>query len=373
MKYLLLCLFCFNAYATDFAGLNYTVYAAGGAMPSRTTNGTVLATGVTNTLNYDWGGGAVLNSGRADGVLVHFTGSILFPGAVGSGTKTITFYNRSDDGFYMTVNGSVVISNWIEQGPSNFNSNGTITLSAGQVYEIDVWYYENGGGAVIQLDWNIGNGIVVVPYTNLATSPTFFIPPLCCGGSSIAFSASPVNTAKIVTFVNRTTADSKVSISQVGNSNIIEVVQSGTKNNYTKYTGSGSFNNIDIKQTAGSSTAVNYTDLTVNGNTNDISIKQRGDGGTKGAFVTVSDSNNIISLDQKNSGSHYADITLSGGNKNVNVLQEGSGSHMANITLSGQPINMDLTQSGPTQQSYSINFNCATAGGCAPIEVIQGQ
>lgn len=373
MKYLFLCLWCFNAYATDFVGLNYTVYAAGGPVPTRTTNRPVVATGIANTLNYNWGSGVVLNSGLSNGVLVRFTGSILWPGASGSGNKSIAFFNRSDDGFYMTINNTVVINNWVEQGPSNFNGYGNITLTAGQVYDIDVWYYENGGGAVIQLNWNIGGGVVVVPYSNLATSPAFFVPTLCCGGNSIAFSASPVNTAKIVTFVNRATDDSKVSISQVGNDNIIEVVQAGTKNNYTKYTGVGSFNNIEITQTSTSATAVNYTDLVVNGNTNDILITQQGNGGTKGAFVTVSDSNNIISLNQKNSGSQYAALTLSGGNKNVNVLQEGSGSHMANITLSGQPINMGLTQSGSSSQSYSINFNCATAGGCAPIAVTQGQ
>ena len=46
---------------------------------------------------------------------------------------------------------------------------------------------------------------------------------------------------------------------------------------------------------------------------------------------------------------------------------------MADISLSGQPSSLSLTQSGNTQQYYSINFNCATAGGCAAISVTQGQ
>lgn len=66
-------------------------------------------------------------------------------------------------------------------------------------------------------------------------------------------------------------------------------------------------------------------------------------------------------------------MNLSGGNKQVDINQSGSASHMANVTLSGQPTNLNLTQQGSTQQFYSIQFNCATAGGCAAISVTQGK
>ena len=66
-------------------------------------------------------------------------------------------------------------------------------------------------------------------------------------------------------------------------------------------------------------------------------------------------------------------MSLSGGNKHVDILQQGSADHMADVQLSGQPVNLSLQQSGATQQFYSINFNCATVGGCAPIQVQQGQ
>jgi hypothetical protein len=78
-------------------------------------------------------------------------------------------------------------------------------------------------------------------------------------------------------------------------------------------------------------------------------------------------------LTQKDSGSHYTEVNLAGGNKNVDILQQGSGNHMARIGLSGLPVDLSLTQSGSTQNFYSINFNCATTGGCAKITVQQGQ
>ena len=59
-------------------------------------------------------------------------------------------------------------------------------------------------------------------------------------------------------------------------------------------------------------------------------------------------------------------------NKNVDITQQGSASHMARVTLTGLPVDLSLTQTGSTQQYYSINFNCATAGGCSAIQVQQG-
>jgi hypothetical protein len=60
-------------------------------------------------------------------------------------------------------------------------------------------------------------------------------PALCCGGSAAAFTATPADSIKVQNFVNRTTADSKVFIEQVGNQNKVVVNQSGTKNNYINY------------------------------------------------------------------------------------------------------------------------------------------
>ncbi len=215
--------------------------------------------------------------------------------------------------------------------------------------------------------------------TSTATSSTIVDPvtasanTLCCGGSAASFNANPTNSAKVQTFVNRTTADNQVYIEQIGTQNTVTVNQSGTKNNYVEYYGYGLSNTVSITQSGNISTQANYVDLRVVGNFNSINLQQTSTGGTKGTFADVSGNSNTLLVQQKDSGNHYAEITLSGGNKNVDVLQQGSASHMARINLSGNPTDLSLTQSGSTQQYYSITHNCTTAGGCAKITVTQGQ
>lgn len=215
--------------------------------------------------------------------------------------------------------------------------------------------------------------------TSTATSSTIVDPvtaeanTLCCGGSAVSFSSSTTNTAKVQTFVNRTTADSQVYIEQIGTQNVVTVHQSGTRNNYVDYYGNGLSNVVNITQSGNISTQVNYVDLSVVGNFNSVTLQQSSTGGGKGIFADVSSSNNSLIVQQKDSGSHYAEVTLSGGNKNVDITQQGSASHMAKVNLSGNPTELSLTQSGSTQNYYSITHNCTTAGGCAKITVNQGQ
>ena len=204
------------------------------------------------------------------------------------------------------------------------------------------------------------------------------IPPapansLCCGGSASSFNAESSHVNKTTSFTNRTTQTSNVYIEQLGNSNNIIVEQTGTQNNYSKYYGSGNNNTISITQSGTNNTQANYVDATVIGNSNNVNLQQQSTGGSKGIFVTVNNNNNTLLVQQKDSGSHYADVSLSSGNKNVDILQQGSAGHMAKITLSGLAMDLSLSQSGSTQNFYSINFNCATTGGCAKISVQQGQ
>ena len=220
--------------------------------------------------------------------------------------------------------------------------------------------------------------------TSTATSSTIVDPvtaaanTLCCGGSSNSFNADATKQARIMTFVNRTSADSQIYIEQIGNQNTITVQQTGTKNNYVDYFGNGSSNNVTITQSGTLATQVNYVEVNVGtavsaSNSNTVNITQTSTGGAKAAFVNITDSNNSVTLEQKDNGSHWADISLGGGNKTVNILQQGSASHMASVGLYGTPTSLTLTQSGSTQQFYSITHTCATAGGCAAITVNQGQ
>lgn len=198
-------------------------------------------------------------------------------------------------------------------------------------------------------------------------------PTLCCGGSSAAFNASATNVAKVQEFTTRTTNDTRVYVNQIGNSNTITINQTGTPNNSATYVSNGSNNTATITQSGNGSTQANIVDITVNGNYNTTNVMQTSTGGAKGLFATITDNNNSLIVQQKDSGNHYAEVSLGGGNKNVDILQQGSANHMTKIGLTGLPTDLSLSQTGSTQQYYSINFNCATSGGCPKITVTQGQ
>ncbi len=67
------------------------------------------------------------------------------------------------------VGGKQVIDNWSDRAPTD--DSGTITLEAGKRYDIQMDYYENGGGAVAQLQWSYpGQARQVVPAGNLLFS-----------------------------------------------------------------------------------------------------------------------------------------------------------------------------------------------------------
>ena len=241
----------------------------------------------------------------------------------------------------------------------------TIKNNAGNSVQIaEITYYYDANNTTTS---TATSNTIVDPTTAEST------PALCCGGSAAAFNSSATNTAKVQAFVNRTTADSKVNIEQIGTQNEVTVSQSGTRNNYVNYYGNGLSNDVTITQQGNASTQVNYTDLRVVGNFNTVNLQQTSTGGAKGTFAEVSGNNNSLIIQQKDSGSHYAEVTLSGGNKNVDITQQGSAGHMAKVNLSGTPTDLSLTQSGSTQNYYSITHNCTTAGGCAKITVTQGQ
>jgi hypothetical protein len=208
--------------------------------------------------------------------------------------------------------------------------------------------------------------------TSYASTPTTVAPWICCGGSSAPFNADSGKVQQIINFAGRNSNDSQVYITQIGNNANIAVTQTGTKNSYAYIYDNGSFNNINVTQSSTSPTATNYSSTTVNGDNNHINITQQSTGGAKAAFVNVSNNSNTVNVSQTDSGNHWADISLTGGNKTVNLTQSGSAGQMASIQMSGTPTSLTLQQSGATQNFYAIQFNCATAGGCAPINVKQG-
>jgi hypothetical protein len=114
------------------------------------------------TLNFNWGTGAPAAGIGADLFSARWTGRVL---AVESGTYTFRTY--SDDGVRLWVNGQLLIDNWTDHA-ATYNT-ATITLVAGQHYDIKLEYYENTGAAIMQLEWQRPgqSSFAAIPQANL--------------------------------------------------------------------------------------------------------------------------------------------------------------------------------------------------------------
>ncbi len=112
-------------------------------------------------VDFDWSTGQALPGLDGDTFSVRWTGRIL---AKGSGVYTFT--TNSDDGVRLFVGNKRVIDNWTDHSPAE--NSGSVSLVAGQLYDIRLEFYEDFGTAVIQLFWQ-GPGVPrqIVPQKNL--------------------------------------------------------------------------------------------------------------------------------------------------------------------------------------------------------------
>lgn len=365
LSLIFLVFFCTNSNAA----LTYQTYASSGSSPDIETS-SPLTSGTVQNVNFDWGGGGILDSGRSDGVIVRFQGYYVVPG---SSTQTFQFAITADDGIRLNINNQTVIDFWGDQGPT-FRT-GAITLTGGSVVPIQIDYYENGGGATVQWFWYNG-GWQIVPAEHLeVTGPGSGgnnQNSLCCGGSAEPFVANTNFNNRIINFDIRPRHDTNVSITQIGNNNSAVINQSGTNNNYSEITVNGNSNVTNSTQSTTDYFSTNYLELSVIGNNNTVDLHQTGNGGTKSILSNITGNSNSLTIQQNDNGNHYAEINISGNNKSINLTQSGSADHMAKITLSGGSTSLTATQSGSIQMHYSINHNCAQIS-CAAITVTQGQ
>lgn len=123
------------------------------------------------TVNFNWGTGAPAGSVDANTFSVRWEGELQLPRE-----GTYTFYTNSDDGVRLWIDNVLIVDNWTDHGPTE--DLGMITLSAASRHQVKLEYYENGGGAVMELRWS-GPGVEkqIIPRGNL-------FPPNPCGGNS---------------------------------------------------------------------------------------------------------------------------------------------------------------------------------------------
>ena len=135
------------------------------APPLPTENELPLHTEMVSEINFNWGSGNVLGSGRSEDVLVRFTANLYVPK-----DGYYQFYSPADDGTKLEIAGMNVTEDWYDKGGGGTISE-PVFIRAGIFYPFTLYYYENGGGAAVELStYSPEQGFKIIPGTWMGTS-----------------------------------------------------------------------------------------------------------------------------------------------------------------------------------------------------------
>ena len=133
---------------------NYITAGAASFVPGLTGNyydnqdfTALTMTRVDSNVDFNWGLGAPSPLMGNDTFSVRWTGQVspLY-------SETYRFYSNTDDGARLWVNGQLLVDRWVDQALRE--DSGTITLVAGQYYDIQYDYYDNSQDAEAHLSWS---------------------------------------------------------------------------------------------------------------------------------------------------------------------------------------------------------------------------
>ena len=137
--------------------------------------GSPALTRIDPEVNFDWGGGSPGSSLPPDHFSVRWTGSLV---PQESGEFQISI--RSDDGSRLYVNGELFIDNWgLHAGVTKSRP---ITLRKGTPVDLRLEYYENDGGALVQLGLTSLRNDMLASAVDLARKSEVAI--VCVGNSN---------------------------------------------------------------------------------------------------------------------------------------------------------------------------------------------
>ena len=160
----LLSFFPFVARADAVQGLDASYFVVDEIPPQQSTSlYTLCASEVENNINRSYDGEPV--DGCPDDLfMVHLTGFITIPLH-----ESIEFMLASDDGGEITIGGNT-FGVWYDQG-CTWSMSGNLSLEAASV-PLQLFAYENGGGACLMLAWKIDDGDwEIVPDEAFSTMP----------------------------------------------------------------------------------------------------------------------------------------------------------------------------------------------------------
>jgi len=119
------------------------------------------------TIQFDWGSGAPLDSMPSDNFSMRWQG--IFEAPHESGTRDYRFSVRTDDGARLKLGTETVIDRWVDRGATT--NSVTRNLSSGEQIPIIFEYYENGGLAVAQLSITDLSSQQTISQTSTVSAP----------------------------------------------------------------------------------------------------------------------------------------------------------------------------------------------------------
>jgi len=150
-----------------------------------------------------WGSGQVLNSGKVDDVIVKFTGQINAP----ENATELRYAVYSDDGARLIIDGEEVIDNWVDQGPTWSPYSNWFDVTTDKNQNLELWYYENGGGANVVLGWDLrfddGSGYFTSPMEDAFTTTTTTKDPELVQALTNAQTTLATDTGILNTYINQ--------------------------------------------------------------------------------------------------------------------------------------------------------------------------
>jgi hypothetical protein len=345
--------------------------------------------------------------GYANGTVINYTGTITAPITTAHPAGSVYrlyFYNQSDDGFVLNINGQGVIfnnANWQLQGVLGvYNDSGWIDVVAGQSYNIDAWYWNTEGGWGLRLFWDYGAGAQLIPNSAFSTGtivetntvdttgvsysnatvvnvsgtavelyPSYVTLGSGTPGEMTFGTATPLTTdqqTKLDTWTNKTIQDGNVIyIQQIGGTdNTVTMDQDGNKN-LIRLQLNGTNNNITARQGV-QGVGQNEMKLGVEGNNNVLNLNQARDTqgnpvGTNGHYLAVDIAGwgTNLTVQQTNNGGvggHYNETTISGNGNSVLAKQLDNGNKIMFLNVNGALNSIDATQKGTGQHRLDVNL-----------------
>ena len=387
--------------------------------------GTSQGTGTLDSLNYNWNSGNIVinnNNYGSQQRMVVITGYWQHPGTAGQ-TSTVYFAGRNDDGLIVNINNTAVISDWAQQGPTYWNSNGSFSGVGGQWYPIQINWYEWGGSANMDIHYRIdGNNatnttsgwldmnnahfssaqpqVLVAPSSGQSTlkstaqSATGEGVKITMSGDNNSLTVKQAGDNNFIVGTNwssdaQVSGDSNtLSFNQgnilttgnsgnnglgfdiTGNSNTVNIAQGenalDTGGHRIWFDIDGNSNTMNLSQhNDGNSNAKHFMNIDIDASSNNVLVYQKNNG-AKTLFLDINNNSNDVDIFQYGTGDHFLDLLLDTGNSahDIDITQDGSGSHGARIDLSGYSYDFDLTQNSGTGQHYTVEGTCGQSGGC---------